>query len=127
MAIQFEAIGSAAAERRRKEAAELAAKLEARGMLTNRFRGEAGAEVVSVPDKAAVKRVRAVAKVTRVAQQIEAGEPEDAPRTKTQISIRVDDEVIAFFKALGPNWTSRINDVLLRVVREGADRWLEGK
>ncbi len=41
------------------------------------------------------------------------------------VSLRLDAEVVAFFKALGPGWTGRVNDVLVRVFREGVDRFLE--
>jgi uncharacterized protein (DUF4415 family) len=34
------------------------------------------------------------------------------PRTKTQIALRVDSEVLAWFKAQGPGYQTRINAVL---------------
>ena len=41
--------------------------------------------------------------------------PQKAP-TKVATTIRLDPEVIAFFKARGKGWQSRINDVLRAVV-----------
>jgi uncharacterized protein (DUF4415 family) len=41
--------------------------------------------------------------------------PQKAP-TKVSTTIRLDAKVIDFFKAKGPRWQSRINDVLKAVV-----------
>lgn len=38
-------------------------------------------------------------------------------QTKIPVSIRLDQTVVDHFKAQGPGWQSRINDVLLGVVR----------
>lgn len=41
--------------------------------------------------------------------------PQKAP-TKVSTTIRLDRDVITFFRAKGPGWQSRINDVLKAVV-----------
>lgn len=41
--------------------------------------------------------------------------PQKAP-TKVSTTIRLDAAVIAFFRAKGPGWQSRINDVLKAIV-----------
>ncbi|WP_292072284.1 BrnA antitoxin family protein [Brevundimonas sp. UBA7534] len=37
--------------------------------------------------------------------------------TKTPVSLRLDADVVAYFKATGPGWQTRINDVLSKVAR----------
>ena len=36
--------------------------------------------------------------------------------TKTQVSLRLDNEVLAAFRAQGPGWQSRMNEVLKKAV-----------
>lgn len=43
-------------------------------------------------------------------QVIRRGRPPGA--TKTQIALRIDNEVLAAFRAGGPGWQSRMNEVL---------------
>lgn len=45
-------------------------------------------------------------------------EPHKAP-TQVRTTIRLDADVIAFFRSLGPGYQSRINDVLRRVKERG--------
>ncbi|KIZ43456.1 MULTISPECIES: BrnA antitoxin family protein [Rhodopseudomonas] len=42
--------------------------------------------------------------------------PQKAP-TKVAVSIRLSPEVIAFFKAKGPGWQSRIDDALPKIAK----------
>lgn len=44
---------------------------------------------------------------------------------KVLVSIRLDPEIVSFFKALGPGWTGQINDVLKRFIQDGSERFLE--
>lgn len=44
--------------------------------------------------------------------------PQKAP-TKERVGLRLDPDVIAHFRATGPGWQSRINDVLARHVKRG--------
>lgn len=37
--------------------------------------------------------------------------------TKTPVSLRLDADVVAYFKATGPGWQTRINEVLSKVAR----------
>jgi len=46
------------------------------------------------------------------------GRPKSA-NPKVSVSIRLDPDVVAEFKATGPGWQSRINDVLRREVLSG--------
>ena len=55
----------------------------------------------------------------------EQGIPMPAPRgrpkadvTKTPVTIRMKEDVIAYFKADGPGWQTRINEVLEREARK---------
>ena len=41
---------------------------------------------------------------------------------KQQISLRVDREVVDWFKSKGPGYQTRINRILRRVMQEGKDR-----
>ena len=41
---------------------------------------------------------------------------------KQQISLRVDREVVDWFKSRGPGYQTRINRILRRVMQEGKDR-----
>ncbi|MDP4023643.1 BrnA antitoxin family protein [Methylobacterium sp. NEAU 140] len=43
--------------------------------------------------------------------------PQKAP-IKQQVSLRLDRDVVARFKATGPGWQSRMNDVLRRAARD---------
>lgn len=43
--------------------------------------------------------------------------PQKAP-TKERVGLRLDPEVVAHFRNTGPGWQSRINDVLVKHVRE---------
>lgn len=43
--------------------------------------------------------------------------PQKSP-TKERVGLRLDPEVLAHFRATGPGWQGRINDVLARHVRE---------
>ena len=42
--------------------------------------------------------------------------PQKAP-TKRQVTLRLDEDVLAFFKADGAGWQSRINEALRRTAR----------
>lgn len=44
--------------------------------------------------------------------------PQRAP-TKVQTTIRLDAEVLAYFRATGPGYQTQINDALRRVVKRG--------
>lgn len=44
--------------------------------------------------------------------------PQKAP-TKERVGLRLDPEVVAHFRATGPGWQSRINDVLAKHVKDG--------
>ncbi len=54
------------------------------------------------------------------------GDAEEEPRwdrpRKQQISLRVDAEVVDWFKSKGPGYQTRINRILRRVMREGKKR-----
>ena len=45
--------------------------------------------------------------------------PQKAP-TKQLVSLRLDRDVVAHFKATGPGWQTRINDVLRDAMTDGA-------
>lgn len=47
--------------------------------------------------------------------------PQKKP-TKERIGLRLDPEVIAHFRAAGPGWQSRINDVLVEHIKSGRNR-----
>ena len=44
--------------------------------------------------------------------------PQKAP-TKRPISLRIDTDVLEFFRAAGPGWQGRMNDALRRAMRGG--------
>jgi uncharacterized protein (DUF4415 family) len=45
--------------------------------------------------------------------------PQKAP-TKERIGLRLDQDVVAHFRATGPGWQRRINDVLAEYVKRGS-------
>ncbi len=47
--------------------------------------------------------------------------PQRAP-VKHLVTLRLDPEIVAFFKDAGPGWQTRINDALKRVVRRTSRR-----
>lgn len=47
---------------------------------------------------------------------VKRGRPKVA-KPKQAISIRLDQEVVDYFKLTGPNWQSRINDVLKKAAK----------
>ena len=47
---------------------------------------------------------------------VRRGRPK-ADKRKTLLSVRLDDDVIAHFRATGPGWQSRINDALRKAAR----------
>lgn len=46
------------------------------------------------------------------------GRPPIGDQPKQQVTLRLPREVIAFFKAAGPGWQTRISDTLLRLTEE---------
>ncbi|KQT69796.1 MULTISPECIES: BrnA antitoxin family protein [unclassified Aureimonas] len=42
-------------------------------------------------------------------------------RTKTPVSIRLDDDLLAKLRASGPGWQSRVNDAVRRMIEDGGD------
>lgn len=58
------------------------------------------------------------------ARKSKGGRPK-AARTKTQVTVRLDPEIVDYFKARGPGWQSRLNESLRLAVaelRKGDDR-----
>lgn len=53
------------------------------------------------------------------AQMRGRGRPK-AERTKTRVTLRLDPDVLAHFRATGPGWSSRINETLRRELRRKA-------
>ena len=51
-----------------------------------------------------------------------AGRPPVGDAPKQQVTLRLPREVLAFFKAGGPGWQTRIGEVLLRHAIEGGDK-----
>lgn len=45
------------------------------------------------------------------------GRPPDGEVSKVQVTLRLDPAVIAHYKARGPGWQTRINDVLVKSIR----------
>lgn len=45
--------------------------------------------------------------------------PQKARPVKTQVTLRLDPDVVAHFRAAGPGWQSRINEKLRESLREG--------
>ncbi len=66
--------------------------------------------------RAEIRHAKPFAKVEpELARALRTRGPQKAP-TKVATTIRLDPEVVAFFKAKGRGWQSRINDVLRAVV-----------
>ncbi len=66
--------------------------------------------------KADFARMRPFSEVEpELARALKTRGPQKTP-TKVATTIRLDPEVVAFFKARGKGWQSRINDVLRAVV-----------
>lgn len=75
-----------------------------------------------------VARARPIADFPALAKAFPNGsKPRGRPKgsttsAKSQITLRLDNDIIERFKAGGPGWQSRINDTLRRATRSGKAR-----
>lgn len=76
------------------------------------FRSRPGSDVMSVAE-AAFK-----AKAAPIAPPAE--KPKVIPGAKELVSLRIDQDVLAYFQEDGPGWQDRIVDVLREAARKGA-------
>ena len=52
-------------------------------------------------------------------KEAETARPEPViPGLREQVSLRIDQEVLEHFRAMGPGWQDRINDALRRAIKE---------
>lgn len=69
---------------------------------------------------AEVKRLRPAAELFAergIAMPKPIGRPK-AQRTKVPVTMRLDPDVLAYFKATGPGWQTRMGDVLAKAARK---------
>ncbi len=72
-------------------------------------------------DFAAAKRMRDVMPEVVEAMKRGRGRPK-LPRPKIRVSLRLDPEVVAAYRATGKGWQKRINETLARAVSGGRSR-----
>ena len=92
------------------------------GELVERFIKQPQFDVTDPMIREEARLAKARKKMDRTSKAIQS---ETGEAGRTLVSLRLDAEVVAFFKALGPGWTGRVNDVLVRVVRQGARGFFE--
>ncbi len=81
-------------------------------------------DAVDVPELADDEMAKARPAAEAVPQVVDAYRrsrgPQKAP-TKQQVTLRLDQEVVAHFKESGPGWQTRINETLVTAVRESME------